>query len=787
MSEPSTCSRCGRPVPPDAVADLCPACVLQAALNLPPTPPRPGPSPRRQFRRKRLLHYYLLEKIGEGGMGVVYKARDTRLDRIVAIKILPADKVDDPERRRRFIHEAKAASALNHPNIVTIHEVAVHGGVYFIVMEYVDGRTLDKSIGRLGLPPDRVLLYAIPVAGALAQAHEVGIVHRDLKPQNIMVRDDGLVKLLDFGLAKLTENGPTVEAGSEAVPEPVTDATRIMGTPDFMAPEQIAGRKVDGRADLFAFGAVLYHALSGRKPFARPTADETFAAIIKQEPAPLKSVSAPLAAIVERCLKKNPNDRFQTAAELQAALRRLSVAPISECLEPSIAVLPFANLDGRPEHDYIGEALSGEIITALARIPGLKVVGRTSSRLVAAEHLEPRAIGERLGVAHLLEGSVRQTETALHVAVNLIRAADGHCLWAESYDRTPADVFVIQEGIAQAIVARLATRSQSRASRTGQPTDNLEAYHHYLLGRHAFDRFDLTAAREQLAKAVRLDPDFAAAYDALSEVWWTLGFRGMVPPRDAIAQGIWPALRALEIDDQLADTHALLAQYRVVADFNWPEAHREFQRARGLDPGSPNVRFRYGLAWLLIHGQLEEACTEFEAVLQTDPLLVHVRSWLANALQMRRQHEAAIEQCRLIMKQEPGFPFSYQVMGISLAFLGQPSEAMAALRTFAEVSHRSPHSLGLWGWICGREGRRDEARKILTELETRAGAGYVPPSSSAFVFLGLGEFDPAIKWIDRAIEVRDPLVFALKVSLHYDPLRGHPRYAQLLRKMNMEP
>ena len=294
MAEPLSCPRCGRPLPADAAGKLCPACALEAALNLTPAPPSRLSGPQKPFRRKRLLHYQILDKIGEGGMGVVHKARDTRLDRLVAIKILPADRVSDPERRRRFIHEAKAASALNHPNIITIYEVAAARGLYFIAMEFVAGRTLDQLVGSNGLPPEQVLLYAVPIAGALARAHEAGIIHRDLKPQNIMVRDDGLVKLLDFGLAKLVEaevamggnatvgqpaRGRSIQAAGrvqarclqreDPSPAAPTEPSRIMGTPGFMAPEQIEGRKVDGRADIFAFGAVLYHALSGRRPTVR--------------------------------------------------------------------------------------------------------------------------------------------------------------------------------------------------------------------------------------------------------------------------------------------------------------------------------------------------------------------------------------------------------------------------------------------------------------------------------------------------------------------------------------
>jgi eukaryotic-like serine/threonine-protein kinase len=858
MPEHPTCPRCGRPLRTGAEAGFCPVCLLEAALNLPAAVPSKSErkaSRREPLRRKRLLHYQILEQIGEGGMGVVYKARDTRLDRLVALKVLPADKVSDPERRRRFIQEAKAASALNHPNIVTIYEVAASGGVHFIAMEFVEGRTLGELVGPHGLPVDQVLLYAIPIAGALARAHEAGIVHRDLKPQNIMVREDGLVKLLDFGLAKLVEvegspSGPSAatplpaapalpskgqhpsplrgpgrravaaatvlpskgrsQSGSplerggprdrggrgvsahpaRAVAATFTEASRIMGTPGFMAPEQIEGGKTDGRADIFAFGAVLHHALIGRKPFARATADETFAAILHEEPAPLENVPAPLAAIVARCLRKNPNDRFQSATELQAALRNLTTSAADERPDPSVAVLPFANLGGQRQDEYFGDALAGEIITALARVPGLKVTGRTSSLIVVAAKLEPRAIGERLGVAHLLEGSVQRSERTLRVAARLLRAVDGTCLWAESYDRTPADVFSIQDNIATAIAGRLRIAPRRRGPLVTRPTENLEAYHHYLLGRSVAELRTgayMNEARTHFEHAVRLDPGFAAAHVALAEIWWFLGFWGYVAPREAMMHGVWSAFRALELDDTLADAHAILAMYRMMSDYNWAEARREIERALELDSMSPQVRFYRLLCVLLPARRLEEACVETEDLLRADPLSCRLRCWLAVFLCFSRRNEAAITQCRQIIAQEPRYPLSYQILGWSLEALGRHEEAIAALESFVERTGRSDHALSSLGWIHALNGNVDKARQILAELNERARTAFVPPFAQALVHIALGESDTAIEWFERAIEARDWYASSLSGPPFTDSLRGHPRYPELRRRMNLEP
>jgi eukaryotic-like serine/threonine-protein kinase len=811
MSENFTCPRCGRPLPADAAGRLCPACALEAALNLTPSPLRRKSTGHARLRRKRLLHYQLLEKIGEGGMGVVYKARDTRLDRLVAIKVLPSDKVDDPERRRRFIAEAKAASALNHPNIVTIHEVAAAAGVHFIVMEYVEGRTLDNLIGPRGLSPEQVLLYAIPVAGALARAHEAGIIHRDLKPQNIMVRDDGLVKLLDFGLAKLVEaeartedsaefgvpssDGPTPakhrqKPGLQIQTAALTEASRIMGTPGFMAPEQIEGRKIDGRVDLFAFGAVLYHALSGRRPFARATVDETCAAILREEPAALENEPSPLVAIVTRCLRKTPEDRFQTAAELLAALRAVSTGPAAETPEPSIAVLPFANLGDRPEDSCFGDALSGEIITTLARLPGLKVIGRTSSATVAAARLEPREIGTRLGVAHLLEGSVQRAEKTLRVAARLLRAEDGQCLWAETYDRAPADVFAIQEEIAQTVSRHLKIQSGTNGPLVARPTENLEAYHHYLLGVSELQLVGerhLLAAREELQQTIRLDPDFTAAHNALAEIWWYLGYWGFVAPREALLHGVWCVMRALALNDRLGETHALMAMYRANTDYNWAETRREIQRALELDPQSPKVRLVHAFWGLLPAGRVEECRQELEALLEADPLNNIVRAHLVALFQGVGQHEAAIEQCRRIIQNEPRYPISYGLMSLSLEWTGKRAEALAVAERVAEITRGSHQPLGRLGWLYGRAGRTEEAERCLAQLHEFARTRYVPPHLFVFVLIGLGRIDEAVQWLDRAIEDRDPLATYLKGWPMYEPVRAHPRYPELLRKMNMEP
>ena len=411
---------------------------------------------------KTLGHFKIVDKLGEGGMGAVYKARDIHLGRLVAIKVLLPERVSDPERRRRFVQEAKAASALNHPNIITIYDIAQEDGSDFIVMEFVPGKTLAQLVPPQGLPVSEALHYAGQIVEALMRAHAAGIIHRDLKPANIMVREDGLVKLLDFGVAKLTQIDGGVEEAvtiTARMAAPRTHLVDIVGTATYMSPEQAEGREVDARSDIFSFGVVLYEMLGGRKAFEGPTQLASLAAILYREPQPLRetnpTIPVALERIVARALRKEPAGRFQSTAELKAALSSAASPGPDPELAPSIAVLPFANLTADKENEYFIDGLAEDILTSLSKVPRLRVTARTSTVPFRGREQDIRMIGQLLNVQNLLEGSVRKLGNHIRVTVQLIKTSDGCHLWSERYDCEMTNPLAVQDEISRAIVDTL--------------------------------------------------------------------------------------------------------------------------------------------------------------------------------------------------------------------------------------------------------------------------------------------------------------------------------------------
>jgi TolB-like protein/predicted Ser/Thr protein kinase len=493
--------------------------------------------------------YTVLDKIGEGGMGAVYRARDTRLDRLVALKVLlPADAAD-PVRRRRLLDEARAASALNHPNIVTVYDVGSAGGVDFIAMEYVAGRSLAQLTSHHAMNVDEALAHAVQVADALVAAHAAGIVHRDLKPANVVVSDEGRVKVLDFGLARRVL---PAGAANEAAPTVTVDVS-IWGTLSYMSPEQIEGRPADARSDIFSFGVMLFEMITGRRAFERTSAAGVIAAILQEPPPSTSGVPAPLAAVLARCLCRNPSGRFQSASELKGALEQARLGTTPSPARPTVAVLPFANLAGGTD-DYFAEGLTEEIINALTRVPGLLVTARTSSFAAPGRGGDLAEIGARLGVGHLVEGSVRRADTRIRVTAQLVQVSDGCHVWSERYDRELNDVFALQDEIAGAIADTLRARLVRESAVVRRPTTDLDAYNLYLEGRHHFLKGtpdELARSRACLEEAISRDERFAVAYDALAELYWYFGFYGAMAPKEAFSRATWAVLRALEFDETL--------------------------------------------------------------------------------------------------------------------------------------------------------------------------------------------------------------------------------------------
>jgi TolB-like protein len=759
------------PIPGRPAAYAFPSRLLEISVETP------------AFTGRLIGHYEVLEPLGRGGMGVVYKARDTRLGRLVGLKVLRPDWAADAERKRRFAREARTASALNHPGILVIYDIDADAGLDYIAMEYVPGGTLADLIASGPLPVERALRLAVQIADALAAAHEAGIVHRDLKPSNIMLPAEDRVKVVDFGLAKpVGPVGPTDETS-----DAVTVGEVVLGTASYMSPEQASGGAVDGRSDLFSLGTILYEMISGRRPFRGDCCATALAAILRDTPPPIPGLDPRVARVVERCLYKEPSGRFRSAVELKAALEEcLAFRPARE--RPSVAVLPFANMTGSKEDDYLCEGLAEEVIDALTRIPGLRVIARTSAFAVGRMGLDVREIGARLDVASLLEGSVRREGRRVRITAQLVTTNDGSHLWSERFDRELTDVLVLEDEIAAAIAARLRQSIEPEARSSAQPLVDAEAHAALLEGRYHFAKQTpeaLVLAKACYERAIAKDPKSALAYDSLAELYWWLGFFGNVPPREAFSQSTWYALHALELDDGLAQTHALLGMLRKELDYNWPEVEREFTRALELSPESPVVRLRYAICGLLPHGRIEEALAEMEGVLRSDPLNLFVRWWLCVMLYLARRPQRMIKEGRHMLALEPRFFFGHWALGMGLDLSGAASDALPALERANELSGGSPFTLGFLAYGHGRVGHAEETRRLLERAAAAAAASYVPASTFLMGYVGLGEWDPALAWMDRAIETRDPIIMPIKTFPFLDPVRGDPRFRALLRKMHL--
>jgi serine/threonine-protein kinase len=731
-------------------------------------------------------HYRVLSEIGQGGMGVVYRAHDERLDRDVAVKVLPEEVAGDPERLARFEREARAVARLDHPGVLAIHDFGHDEGVTYAVTELLEGETLRDRLRPGGMGWEKAAEIAAAVAEGLAAAHGKGVVHRDLKPENIFLTSDGRVKILDFGLARLVL--PVDREALTATHAPAaTAAGAVMGTVGYMSPEQVRGEGVDARSDIFSLGCVLYEMLGGRRPFQEASAAGTLAAVLRDDPPPLIGVDPRVARLVARCLHKSPAERFQAAADVKSAIGAC-LAPGADRARPSVAVLPFANMSGAREDDYLCEGLAEEIIDALTRVPGLRVIARTSSFAVGRMALDVREAGTRLDVGTILEGSVRRAGSRVRVTAQLVDTRDGSHLWSERFDRELTDVLALEDEIATAIAERLRIQlgPDERGRRPRQV--NPEAHALYLEGRYYLARGTpeaLAQAGACFARAVERDPQFALAFDALAELYWYLGFFGNVPPRDAFSQSTWYALRALELDDTLAETHALLGMLRKELDYNWPEVDRELARAHDLNRQSPLVRLRYAISGLLPHGRIDEAAAEVDAVLQSDPLSVFVRWWAAVMAYLGRRPQRMIDEGRHMIALDPNHFLGHWALGMARIESGAADEGVAACEKAHELSGGIPFTHGFLAYAFGRAGRRGDARRLLERAERMAAGAYVPPSTFAYCHLGLDDWDAAFGWWDRAIEVRDPLVMAIKTYPFFDPVRGDPRYRALLRRMNL--
>jgi eukaryotic-like serine/threonine-protein kinase len=750
--------------------------------------------------RRVISHYAILEEIGRGGMGVVYLADDLILHRKVALKLLSPDLVGDTDSRRRFLTEARAAAALQHPHIAVVHETGEEGGEVFTAMEFIPGDRLADLMNRRALSVRRSIDLTIEVAEGLAHAHAKGVIHRDLKPSNIIVNEEGFAKIIDFGLAKLLRPlGPRVSTGVTPA-RGSTEPGILVGTLAYMSPEQALGKPIDHRTDLWALGVILYELLTGELPFQGQRSRDLVDTIVAQDPEPVRilapEISVALEAIVLKALSKNVDERHQHAQELAAELRALdreptpapskSGAPGRKSL-PSIAVLPFINLSPDEGNEYFSDGLTDELINVLGQIVGLQVVSRTSVFEFKGKPRDVRQIGNLLDVETVLEGAVRRMDSKIRITVQLNKVVDGYALWSRSYDRDLKDVFVIQEEIAQTIARTLKVRlsAYSRSDLVRHQTSP-EAYQLYLKGRYHWHKLTpdgFAKAVEYFQEALSHDSHFAPAYSGLADYYVALGSWSLAPPDDAWPKAKQAALQALELDEHLAEAHTSLAQVCMYYEWNWPEAEQHLLAARRLNASYLQAHVEYNI-YLIQMGRLRDALEAIRLAQRIDPLSLAVTTGVAGVFYYGRRYDRAIEQCRNGLELDPQHVELNVVYGLSCLEKELFVEAATSFERLRAIAG-APLIIGSLGLIYGRAGEKKKAYRLLEELADMESVQYVAPFSKAMIHIGLGDKDRAFELLDQSAERRDALFCYLKVFPIFDPLRGDPRFDRLLERLHI--
>jgi len=779
---------------------------------------------------ERLGPYEIVGLLGAGGMGEVYRAKDDRLGREVAIKVLPLSLSRDPDRLRRFEQEARAAGALNHPNILAIHDIGTHDGSPYVVSELLEGETLRARLAGSAFTPRKALGHALQIAQGLAAAHEKGIVHRDLKPENVFVTRDGRVKILDFGLAKLTQresesspqtNLPTASAG--------TEPGVVLGTLGYMSPEQVRGKAADSRSDIFSFGAILYEMLSGKRAFHGDSAADTMSAILKEDPPDLsqtnRSIAPGLERVVRHCLEKNPEERFQSARDLAFDLEALSdisgtatpsaavqaapgwrvrpallLAAIGVVLAlaaaaflwlrprggtiDSIAVLPFVNASADPNAEYLSDGITESLIHILSQLPRLRVAAPALVFHYKGREADPQKVGRDLNVRAVLSGKVIQRGDVLVIRADLVDVASGSELWGDHYERKLSDVLAVQEAIAKEISEKLRLRltGEERKRLAKRDTEDTEAYRLYLKGRHAWDKRTPESLNESLGyfeQAIDKDPGYALAYAGLADVYAVLSSYSILAPADSFPKARAAAAKALEIDDRLAQAHATLGNVLFSYDLNWTAGEEELKKAIALDQDYATAHLWYGIL-LSARSRFDEAFAQLHRARELDPFSGVIQLNIVRTHLFARQYDLAIEESR-----KSNFGATGAFTAQAYAAKGMRGQALAQFQKAVEALDGAPLGLMVRGRAEALAGRRFEAQKTIEEMKSLAERRYVSPSYIGTVYLDLGDRERAFEWLEKAYADHSWDLIFLKVNPQYAPLRTDPRFADLLRRLNL--
>jgi eukaryotic-like serine/threonine-protein kinase len=807
----------------------------------------------------RLVHYEILSLLGKGGMGEVYLAQDSRLRRNVALKTLPVDLTEDKSRLARFEREAYAASALNHPNILTIHEIGEHDGIHFIASEYVEGVSLRQHMTRGDIALREALDISSQVAAALAAAHHAGIVHRDIKPENIMVRSDGFIKVLDFGLAKLIAEKQTAPVGEEESTLAMTSPGIVLGTASYMSPEQARGLEIDERTDLWSLGVVLYEVLSGKLPFAGPTTTDVLATILQREPTSLlvhqPDLPAELERIVEKSLTKDKDERYQLAKDLGSDLKRLkqrldldvelkrSITPEEELRRrtiaanspestqatsgaeyvvgkrhkfiaaialavvvavllsfayykysrtnrseaiSSVAILPFVNVSGDQNMEYLSDGLSESIINNLSQMGHLKVISRGSVFRYKGKEVDVTEVAQALNVQAVVTGRVVQVGDQLQVSAELVDVRDKTQLWGEQYNRKTRDLLAVQTEISQHIAQKLRLRltNAEQQQLVKEAAANPQAYELLLKSRYFMARAtreDLKKALDYSNQALAIDPAYAPAYVQLGGSYRFMAANSYQDPKEAIPKAEAAVRKALELDDSLAEAHSQLAAIKLT-QWDWPGAEREFKRALDLNANLVAVYNNYA-GYLSSIERHEEAIAATKKARELDPLSIRVNASVGYRYFFARQYDQAIAELKSTVEMDPNSSQAHAILGYTYATLGEFDKALEEYQMVVKIDGKSTSDSCYMGYALAKWGKRAEAEALLRELKSTK--EYVSPVELAVLYVGLGDKESALASLEKGYAAHDLQMQFLKIDPHFDTLRSEQRFQNLVHKLGL--